>query len=344
MQPIAEWHDVDSRVFREQVITRYRPAVLRGAVREWPAVHAARESPATFAGFLAGMDSGTPVDAILLPPTARGRIAYNDAMDGFNYARNQVPLSSVLEQLSRYALFDDPPSVAVQSALVEKCLPAFASQHPMPLLEATVAPRIWLGNRVMVPAHFDESFNLACVIAGRRRFTLFPPEQVGNLYIGPLDFAPTGAAMSVANLAEPDLARFPRARDALAAALTAELGPGDAVFIPTLWWHQVESLDRELNALVNYWWNGALPGGVSRTASGVDGLLHSLMNIGSLPNELRQAWSEIFRYYVFESTEERLSHIPRPQRGVLDPGAADARARARRLLIAKLQRDLTDGV
>jgi hypothetical protein len=32
------------------------------------------------------------------------------------------------------------------------------------LLDAGVAPRIWLGN-VTVPAHFDESFNLACARA-----------------------------------------------------------------------------------------------------------------------------------------------------------------------------------
>ena len=52
---------------------------------------------------------------------------------------------------------------------------------------------------------------------------------------------------------------------------------------------------------MNYWWNGAL-GGVSRTASGMDCLLHSLLNISSLPCELRQAWSELFRYYVFDAS------------------------------------------
>ena len=46
----------------------------------------------------------------------------------------------------------------------------------------------------------------------------------------------------------------------------AELAPGDALFIPTLWWHHVESLDQQLNCLVNYWWNGAI-GTVGRTES-----------------------------------------------------------------------------
>jgi hypothetical protein len=341
VQPIAEWHDVDSQTFHEQIVTRYRPAVLRGVIREWPAVRAGLESSAAVAGFLAALDSGEPVDAILMPPAARGRIAYNDAMDGFNFARKRVPLSSVLEQLSRYALFDDPPSVAVQSALIDSCLPGFAAQHPMPLLDAAVAPRIWLGNRVTVPAHFDESFNLACVIAGRRRFTLFAPEEVGNLYIGPLDFAPTGAAMSLVDLTEPDLAKYPRARDALAAASTAVLEPGDAIFIPALWWHQVESLDPELNALVNYWWNGTLDGAV-RTPSGMDSLLHSVINIGPMPSELRDAWSALFRHYVFEPTDELAAHIPEHKRGVLGHGTDDAKTQIRKLLIAKLQRDLAD--
>ena len=66
----------------------------------------------------------------------------------------------------------------------------------MALLDEKILPRIWLGNRITTPAHVDEWNNVGCVVAGRRRFTLFPPEQITNLYIGPLDFAPTGAAMA----------------------------------------------------------------------------------------------------------------------------------------------------
>jgi hypothetical protein len=211
------------------------------------------------------------------------------------------------------------------------------------ILESGVAPRIWIGNRITVPAHFDESDNVACVVAGRRRFTLFPPEQVENLYIGPLDFAPTGAAMSMIRLPDPDLQRFPRLRAALAAARYAELAPGDALFIPTLWWHHVQSLDREFNVLVNYWWNGAL-GAVARTGSAMDCLLHAMLNVRSLRPELRAAWASLFRHYVFEPDAERVAHIPEHRRGVLDPLDAEARQRTRHLLIAKLKRDLTDGL
>ena len=214
-------------VLREEVFAAYRPAVLRGLVSDWPAVRSALSDAADFGRYLAAFDSGCPVDAILMgPPEARGRITYNAAMDGFNFVRNRLPVAAILEQLSRYARFEDPPAVAVQSALVADCLPGFAEENALSLLDAAVAPRIWIGNRVAVPAHFDESQNIACVVAGRRRFTLFPPEQVANLYVGPLDFAPTGAAMSLAPLAEPDFERFPRTREALAAAQVADLGPG----------------------------------------------------------------------------------------------------------------------
>lgn len=335
-QPIPEWRGADERTIRAEVFMRYRPAVLRGLVTEWPAVKAALASPADLARYLTALDSGKPVDAILMPPPARGRIAYDDAMDGFNFIRNRLPISAILEQLSRYTQFEDPPAVAVQSAAVADCLPGFSAENRLSLLDAAVAPRIWIGNRVTVPAHFDESENVACVVAGRRRFTLFPPEQVANLYVGPLDFAPTGAAMSMVQLVEPDFVKYPRFREALSAAWVAELEPGDAIFIPTLWWHHVESLDRTLNVLVNYWWKGTL-GGVERTASGMDCLLHSLLNIRPMPDELRQAWASLFEHYVFRAKDEELAHIPLHRRGVLATMAPDAAHRMRELLIARLR-------
>jgi len=336
-RPVPEWRDFDGRQLREEVFPRYEPAVLRGAVRDWPAVRAALAGPASLSRYLAAFDNGTPVDAILMRPEARGRISYDDAMDGFNFARNRLPVTAILEQLSRYARFEDPPAVAVQSALIADCLPGFASENRLAFFDPDVAPRIWIGNRVTVPAHFDESENVACVIAGRRRFTLFPPEQVANLYVGPIDFAPTGAAMSLAPFVDPDFARFPKSRDALAAALVAELDPGDAIFIPTLWWHHVESLDRTLNVLVNYWWQGAL-GAVDRTGSGMDCLLHGLLDVKPMPPALRRAWAGLFEHYVFGATEESLAHIPPRRRGVLAALSSDAARELRDLLVARLQR------
>jgi len=337
LQPVPEWRDVDERTIREEILTRHRPAVLRGLVREWPAVQAALAAPANLARYLAAFDIGNPVDAILMPPEARGRIAYNEAMDGFNFVRNRLPVTAILEQLARYAQFEDPPAVAVQSAPLSDSLPGFAAENRLAVLDPAVEPRIWIGNRVTVPAHFDESQNLACVVAGLRRFTLFPPEQVANLYVGPLDFAPTGAAMSMVQCASPDFRRFPRFRDALAAASTAELGPGDAIYIPTLWWHHVESLDAKLNVLVNYWWSGTL-GTVERTDSGMDCLLHGLLNVRPMPAELRQAWASLFDHYVFRASDADLGHIPEHRRGVLAKLSPEGARRVRDLLIARLER------
>ena len=314
-QPIPEFRDVDRASFARDIATRYNPAVLRGIVRDWPAVARARESPAAFCAYLEGFDSGAAVDVLRVPPSARGRIDYNDQMSGFNFSRDKGTVSSVTEKLLSYARFENRPAVAVQSAPIADCLPGFARENVLPILDASVAPRIWLGTAFTTPAHFDESSNVACVVAGRRRFTLFPPEQIANLYIGPLDFAPTGTPMSMVRLAEPDEARFPRFREALAAAQVAELEPGDAIYIPGLWWHHVESLDK-VNALVNYWWKGP-PGAAVKGDSALDCLLLAVLRLRQLPVEQRRAWAAIFDHYVFNAANDPAGHIPEYRRGLL---------------------------
>ncbi len=176
----------------------------------------------------------------------------------------------------------------------------------------------------------DEWNNVACAVAGRRRFTLFPPEQIANLYIGPLDFAPTGAAMSMVNLRNPDFARYPRFKDALAAAQVAELEPGDAVFIPPLWWHHVESLE-PFNVLVNYWWHDPL-GASTEADSAFDALLHGILSIRGLPSESRRAWSAFFEQYVFGDANQSIEHIPPHRHGILRRIVGGAAKRAARAL------------
>ena len=315
MNTIAEWREVDPALFRGEIAAQYRPAVLRGLVGDWPAVKQGRKSPESFCAYLGAFDSGHPVDVIRMPPSAHGRIFYNEGLDGFNFTRDRGAISSVIRSIAREARFDKPSAVVVQSAPIVECIPGFGLENKLAILDASVAPRIWFGNAVVTPAHFDESHNVACVVAGRRRFTLFAPEQIANLYIGPLGYAPTGTPISLVDLREPDFERFPLFRQALENAWVADLEPGDAIFIPALWWHHVQSLDK-CNALVNYWWRESI-GPAGKANSALNALLLAILDLRHLPPAQRKAWRNIFDHYVFTASEEVAAHVPGPRRGVL---------------------------
>jgi hypothetical protein len=170
---------------------------------------------------------------------------------------------------------------------------------------------------VTVAPHFDAADNLACVAAGRRRFILFPPDQVANLYVGPFDLTPAGVPVSMVPLDDPDLDRWPRYEAALAAAQVAELGPGDAIYIPYLWWHGVQSLE-PVNMLVNYWWYRDATaaqhpfGALLRTC-------HALF--GGMPAEHRAAWRSLYDHYVFTADPAAFEHLPPQMRNAAQPSA-----------------------
>jgi Cupin-like domain len=332
--PIREFTTRDTELIRREVLASGEPAVLRGLVSDWPAVDAARGSADSLLAYLRQLDSGAPVDAIMTAPEIDGRIFYREGLNGFNFVRNRLPLTAVAEQALRYAGHPRAPAVAVQSAPLRDCLPGFAAANPLPVADASAQPRIWLGNAVTTPTHLDEWFNIGCVVLGRRRFTLFPPAQIVNLYVGPLDYAPTGAPMSLVQLHQPDFERFPRFREALTHARSAELAPGDALFIPPLWWHNVESLD-SLNVLVNYWWHAT--GAPLGTVSGYDSLLHAMLNIRQLPAPVREAWRALFEHYVFGPQSHVSAHIPESRRGVLGTFAPADAARLQAQLAQRLQ-------
>jgi hypothetical protein len=333
---IREFAALDSAAIRRDVLPDKRPAVLRGLVGDWPAVKQGLDSPAALVRYLERFDSGKTVDALLTAPEIDGRIFYNEAMTGFNFLRNRLALTAVAEQVLRYAQFPKSPAVAAQSALIRDCLPGFTDENRLSIVDDGVLPRIWLGNRITTPAHVDEWNNIGCVVAGRRRFTLFAPEQIANLYIGPLDFAPTGAPMSLVSLRNPDFERHPKFREALAAAHVAELAPGDAIFIPPLWWHHVESLE-SFNVLVNYWWHDSQGDG-ALADSAFDALLHAMLSIRALPPATRRAWGAFFEQYVFGEQAEVVAHIPEQRRGILGNLSAEQLAGLRAHLAKKLMR------
>jgi hypothetical protein len=336
LRSLQEWQGVTRAQFEAEILPRNAPAILRGVADDWPAVARARQSALDVARYLADLDNGTPVDALMLAPEENGRIDYDASMEGFNYLRARTPVSRVVEQALRYAQFTRAPAVAAQSALVAQCLPDFKKDNVLSLLDASVEPRIWVGTAIITPAHFDQSHNIAVCVAGRRRFTLFPPEQVANLYVGPLEHTPAGMPMSLVDFARPDFERFPRFREALANARVAELAPGDALYMPPLWWHHVQSLER-FNMLVNYWWMRPAPGHATPPFA-LDSLLHVVAALRGLPPAQRESWRELFEHYVFDTQRDVVGHIPAEHQGVLGAMSEEQQQQWRARLREKLKR------
>jgi hypothetical protein len=319
---------VDLKTFREEIAPANQPVVLAGLVKDWPAVRAGAGSPRELGDYLRQLDQGRQVAVLEGPPAIRGHFFYRDDMRGLNFERRPATIGATIERLLAQMEDPNPPALYVESAPTAEHLPGFAAANVQPLLPAAVAPRIWLGNTLTVQTHFDLSSNIACVVGGRRRFTLFPPEQLPNLYVGPIEFTISGPPISMVSLNAPDLQRFPRFAEAMAHARVAEIGPGDAIFIPYAWWHQVESLS-PFNVLVNYWWNEARPSG-----SPFDCLLHGVLALRDLPPAQREVWRMIFDHYVFTAADEALSHLPPAQRGMLGPPSPE-RAQAIRGILAR---------
>jgi hypothetical protein len=220
----------------------------------------------------------------------------------------------------------------MQAILAKEILPGLEEDNPNPFVPKGVPGRLWIGNQVSVAPHFDVADNLACVMVGRRRFVLFPPEQTANLYLGPLDVTPASVPISMVSLDEPDLERFPRYRDALDAALVADLEPGDAIYIPYLWWHGVQSLSR-FNILMNFWWNRDT---ATATYPFVPVLQLVYMLYRQMPPEHRKAWRALYDHYVFEGQGDPMEPLA-PQhrdfeREIDHDGVAKLRQTIRELL------------
>lgn len=330
------WTQVTAEQFNAEIVPAGQPAILKDFFSFWPAVQKARDSDSVFFRYMSSMDSGVQLDTLLLAPETCGRIFYKDGLTGFNFEKRHYPLSAILSQLMKTCTDPKAVRIAAQSALVSECLPGFMLENLNPLLPQSVIPRIWLGNKVLVPAHFDDAENLACVIAGTRTFTLFPPEQVCNMYIGPLDYAPTGTPISLVDFTAPDLQRYPKAQYALDQALVAELEAGDALYIPSLWWHQVESTG-DINMLCNYWWGGSIGTADSR-ASPFASLLHSLLSFRHLPEPQRKAWQVMFNHFLFQQDAESFAHIPEDKRGILSQSAFPREKAIKQWLIQELEK------
>ena len=309
-QPIREWTEVTPERFQSEIRPLGQPAVIRGLKREWPVVRAGLQSPAAAVDYVSRFYNGTPIGTITVPPGERGRIFYNAGMNGYNFRRSKENMRSVLRGLLRLQDAEEPPAVAMQAIEAPTLLPGFEAEQPMELIPGAPA-KLWIGNAAHVAPHYDLKENVACVAVGRRRFTLFPPEQLPNLYVGPLDNTPAGAPISLVQVADPDLEKYPRYAEALSAAQFAELDPGDVIYIPYMWWHGVQALE-SFNILVNYWWNDHEARSEVHPSSA---LALAWLAFMDMPLEHRKRWRDMFDHYIF--SQGATDHVPPHARGVM---------------------------
>jgi hypothetical protein len=309
---IPQWRDIDQRVFETEIVAARKPVVLKGLVANWPLVRKGRESAAAVVDYLEVLNSGTQVEYLACDARFKGRFSYNQNMTGENFSRLRGKFADVLRLLLANADQPAPPALSIQALSVPKHLPELQVHNALDLPPPGTHPSIWIGTAGTVAPHYDCKDNIACVAAGRRRFVLFPPEQLENLYVGPLHSTPQGVPISLVDIASPDLARFPKFAQAYAAAQTAELEPGDGIYIPYMWWHGVQSL-APFNVLVNYWWN-SLP---RSDGPPYTSLMHAILAIASLPAEHRNIWHAHFEHFVFHAHGDPALHIAPEGRGVL---------------------------
>lgn len=308
------------------------PFVVRGLVADWPLVAAARRSAAEARAYLLQHHRDRLFTVSVGRPGDDGRLFYDSGM-AMNFTMARAKLPEIFAMIDAIENGAEKRPLYLASIDMHEYFDGLIEANRVDLGDRALLSSIWMGTQTRIAAHNDVPDNLACVAVGRRRFTLFPREQFRNLYLGPIDNTPAGRAVSMVDFHDPDFAAHPRFREALAHALVVDMEPGDALYIPALWWHHVEGLD-PFNVLVNYWWRET-PRFLGQPQ---DALNHAILAIRDLPDDQKAFWRDQFDYYVFDNDPGVTAHIPERGRSVLAPLTAETAGRIRSFLLRQLSK------
>lgn len=288
------------------------PYVVRGLIRDWPLVRAAQTSSDEIRAYLLRFHNDQPVMVSHGPSENQGRIFYKDDMS-LNVKIEKSGLREAFARMAASETQSPQETLYVAATAIDGFFPGLQAENPIHLGPHKAYGRIWMGTRTRIAPHNDSQTNIACVVAGRRRFVIFPPGVFRDLYLGPSDNTPAGRTISMVDVLDPDFEAHPRFKRALDHAMVADLEPGDALYMPPLWWHHVDGL-APFNILINYWWRLPPPVyGLPEPA-----LDHAILAFRDLPAEERAYWRDMFDHFVFNADDETMAHIPEGRRGVLD--------------------------
>jgi hypothetical protein len=135
--------------------------------------------------------------------------------------------------------------------LIEK-FPELATDISLgPLLSAAskFPGRFWLSSSgAVTPLHYDVVHSLFAQVGGRKHFTFFAPRDSASLY--PFPMFSRHSYLSRVDILQPDLREFPKFEQAK--PFNSILEPGEVLYLPALWWHQVQSLETSIS--ISWFW------------------------------------------------------------------------------------------
>jgi len=308
------------------------PFVVRGYVAQWPIVSAGNDSFAKLKSHILSFYEGIKCNIFRGNEVGQNHVFYDDNMD-LNFESTFEDLEEILDEMEVASSQAPQPLMYSGSIPTRKNLPGFELANGLNIGDRKMMCSLWMGTRSRVPIHSDYLDNFACVAAGRRHVTLFPPQQFENLYIGPLHYTPASRPVSLVDLAKPDFEKFPRFKEAISQAMQVTLEPGDILHIPSMWWHHIEGFSN-FNVLVNFWWNEENPAlGSPETA-----MWHAIYAIRDLSPERKAFWLDMFKHYVFDADAKKFEHINIKKQGVLKELDQNAAGFIRNHLIRELSK------
>ena len=202
-----------------------RPAKLTGLIDHWPAL--SRWSLDHFAG-VAG-------DAVVEAQVERERDPdYELAKDDH---RRLVRFGELIEWLRGDAPSNDIYLTAYNNGTNAAALSVlWDDMAPIALLDEA-RPRdgfFWLGPRgTLTPWHHDLTNNLLVQVMGRKRVRMAPPWAFARMRNSRHCFSDWSNEALPAGHGD----------SAVPPVLETVIGPGEAIFLPVGWWHQIEALD-----------------------------------------------------------------------------------------------------
>ncbi|MCU4677111.1 cupin-like domain-containing protein [Catenovulum sp. 2E275] len=335
--------DITADYIPEAIFNSEQPIILKGLIKHWPLVQTALNNTQSAIKTLIQSDTQKPAPVYFGHNKQTRRLGYNHDCSKLNFDIKQTNLTQILTELMDNLANPDYPVRYIASNILQIHFPDIHQQNHLsfdypyfqqnPLEGADPLTGIWIGNQTLSPCHWDAQSNIACCVAGKRKFTLFPPDQVENLYPGPLELTPGGQPITLVDFDNPDFERFPKFANAIEHGQIAELEPGDAIFIPCMWWHQVETQDT-FNILINYWWNSF----AKSRGQAINVLQHAFLSLRDRPKAEKQAWKHLFDYYIFGEDNLAAQHLAESSRGVLGEIDNLQSRQLRAMLLNKLNR------